>query len=290
MKILVTGGNGYIGAHVVKQLTERGHEVISIDENVDQNNISKYAKVLEHDLTKSYEGQDLNVDAIVHLAAYISVEESTQDPLKYYHNNLLSTYNLLTNKKFKTKHFLFASTGAAFDPKCPYATSKVVCEDVVKQLAAGKYSIFRFFNVSGLDAEFSPTGTPTHLIRRAAMAAAGKIDKLTIFGSDFETRDGTCVRDYVHVVDLANAICNVAENGPVNSPYECIGSGTGYTVKEIVKAMEKVVGKTLNIDMGPRRAGDAPSLLTPEVSKFMKPNHDIYDMCKSAYEREMRTL
>lgn len=290
MKILVTGGNGYIGAHVVKQLFERGHEVISIDENINQNDISEYATVIHHDLVKLYDGDMIEVDALVHLAAYISVEESTKDPMKYYVNNTISTFNLLSNPKFKFDHFLLASTGAAFDPKCPYATSKVVCEDIVKQLVAGKYSIFRFFNVSGLDPEFSPTGNATHLIRRAAMAAAGKLDKLTVFGSNFETRDGTCVRDYVHVIDLADAICNTVENGPTNSECECLGSGTGFTVKEIIDAMQKVTNKHINIDMGPARAGDAASLLTPHVSKFMKPKHTIFDMCLSAYEYEMRNI
>lgn len=287
MKVLVTGGNGYIGAHTVKQLFLRGHEVISIDRNSYQNDISKYAKVITCDLIEPYKGAPINVDAIVHLAAFISVEESTEFPFEYYENNIRSTANLLLSDKIKTEHFLLASTGAAFDPKCAYATSKVACEDIVRQLAKGRFTIFRFFNVSGLDEEFSPTGVPTHLIRRAAMAAAGKLDGLTIFGDDFETRDGTCVRDYVHVVDLANAICNAVEHGPSNTPYECIGSGNGYTVKEIVKAMEKATGKTVNITMGPRRSGDAPSLLTPSVSKFMVPSHDIYDMCLSAYQHEV---
>ena len=292
-KVLVTGGNGYIGAHVIKKLAlHGGFDISNIDYrplNDTPNNVEKYCyKTYNDDLTSEdyFEMYHIDYDAIIHLAAFISVEESVERPLKYYQNNINSTINLLQKEFGRYDHFLFASTGAAFDPTNPYATSKIVCEDIVKFKAANKFTNFRFFNVSGLDTEFHPTGNPTHLIRRAAMAAAGKIEKLTIFGTDFDTRDGTCIRDYVHVNDLANTIVKLVENGPVCTPYECIGSGTGYTVREIVTAMEKVVGKSINISEGPRRAGDAPVTLTPSVSTFMKAEHTIEDMCLSAYNHE----
>ena len=290
MKVLVTGATGYIGAHVCKQLHQAGHNVIAIDKTFHQNNIVKYCT----DLIKfnigfePWMGAPLKVDAVIHLAAYISVEESTQHAVDYYENNIRSCRYTLT-EFVEYKHFIFASTGAAFDPQNPYAISKIVSEAYVKEIAFNCHTIFRFFNVSGLDTEFSPTGTPTHLIRRAAMAARGKIPALTIFGSDFDTRDGTCIRDYVHVIDLANTIVRVVEAGPQNTPYECVGSGTGFTVKEIIHAMEAVTGQTLNTNIGLRRAGDAPITLTPSVTKFMKTEHSIGDMCRSAYEFEGRT-
>lgn len=291
-RILVTGGNGYIGSHLIKQLAEHGHRIDVIDYNPHQNlgvknYLSKSSAFNLADIT-AFGTIDLYYDVIIHLAALISVEQSIYEPSRYYFNNLQSTQNLLRRSFYD--HFIFASTGAAFDPTSPYARSKVACEDIIREYASSSYStILRFYNVSGLDPEFHPTGTPTHLIRRAAMAAAGKLNELTVYGTDFSTRDGTCVRDYVHVLDLADAICNTVEHGPSRTEYECIGSGAGFTVKEIITSMKQVTGIDFQVIEGPKRLGDAPSLLTPNVSKFMDAKRTINDMCLSAFDYERKT-
>lgn len=282
MIILLTGATGYIGAHVAKELHARGHSVYGLDKNTNQNNIDKYCTaVINCDLNTNKLEDSWKWDAIIHLAAYISVEESVADPLKYYSNNINSTVNLLS---LETDHFLFASTGSAFDAQNPYSRSKIMCEEIIRSKCPN-HTIFRFFNVSGIDPEFSPTGNPTHLIRRLAMLATGKLDEFTVYGTDFPTPDGTCVRDYIHVIDLANAICNALDAGPMNTEYECLGSGTGYSVHEVVAAMEIATGLKLDVKYGPRRLGDAPIITTPWVSELLNPKYSLVDMCKSAYQQ-----
>jgi UDP-glucose 4-epimerase len=182
-------------------------------------------------------------------------------------------------------HFLFASTSAAWDMGSPYARSKVAAEDVIKEKANG-YTIFRFFNVSGTDGIHRQLGTPSHLIRVAAMVAAGKIPNLKIFGTDYATRDGTCIRDYIHVVDLANAIVSAVERGPANTPYECLGSNTGFTVREVIDTMQEVTGKKLNIIEAPRREGDAVASVVDTLSELVTLNKSIQDMCLDQYKLE----
>lgn len=283
-KILVTGATGYIGSHVCKVLFDRGYEVIGLDIDLEQNDVSNYVSKLIHadvrniQLTEKY-------DAIVHLAGVISVEESTKMPTYYYDTNLNGTMHLLGMINEDT-HFIFASTAGAFDPQSPYAKSKVAAEDIIKEQTE-KYTIFRFFNVAGSDGFNMQQGDSTHLIRIAAECAVGAREYINIFGTDYDTPDGTCVRDYIHVVDLANAIANAIWNGPKNTPYECIGSGKGYSVKEVIDTMNKVSGMEIDVLAADRRAGDPPILTIDNQFDGLKIEHTLEDMCRSAYTAEL---
>jgi UDP-glucose 4-epimerase len=284
-KILVTGCTGYIGSHVCKVLFERGYEVIGLDINLEQNDVSKwvdriiFADVRSVDLDESF-------DAIVHLAGVISVEESMSKPAHYYDTNLNGTLNMLSQIDIDT-HFLFASTAGAFDPQSPYAKSKVAAEDVIKEQAEG-YTIFRFFNVAGSDGENMQQGTATHLIRIASECAVGTRESMCIFGHDYDTPDGTCVRDYIHVVDLASAIEVAIATGPKNTPYECIGSGKGYSVEDVIETMKNVSGKDFKVFMAERRAGDPAILTVDNQFDGLRITHTLEDMCRSAYQVELK--
>ena len=149
------------------------------------------------------------------------------------------------------------------------------------------YTIFRFFNVAGSDGENKQVGESTHLIRIAAETAAGKRDTMKIFGTDYDTRDGSCIRDYIHVVDLAHSIVKAVEIGPMNSPYECIGSGKGYTTIEVVECMKKVTEKDFEVIHSNRRAGDPPILTVENKSGLLYNQYTLEDMCLSAYYAEL---
>jgi UDP-glucose 4-epimerase len=285
MKVLITGVTGYIGSHLAKILHSRGYHITGLDKNWEQNPVQKYCeRILIKDVLNYI--MDEEYDAVVHLAGLIQVEESVRRPSIYYGTNLGSTQKLLSQIGHDT-HFIFASTAGAFDPVNPYARSKIAAEDIIKE-RADNYTIFRFFNVAGSDGVNMQVGRSSHLIRRAAEAAADKRLNLTIFGEDYDTPDGTCIRDYIHVVDLATAIADTLETGPFNSPYECIGSGKGYSVKEVVDAMKKVTGKDFKVEYGTRRDGDPAKLAIDNQFSLLKPIHTLEQMCKSAYEAELR--
>lgn len=284
MKILVTGATGYIGSHVCKLLKNYGHHITAWDINIhgEYNDILAYCDEFKHfDVTKSIRGE---YDAVVHLAGRSVVPDSLREPTEYYRVNIMGTANLLDN--IETDHILFASTSSAWEMASPYARSKVAAEDVIKEKAYG-YTIFRFFNVSGTDGINRQLGNPTHLIRVAAMVAAGKLPNIEIFGTDYPTRDGTCIRDYIHVVDLANAIVKAIENGPTNTPYECLGSNTGFSVLEVLDTMEKVTGKKLNRIISPRRTGDAVASVVDKLSNYVTLTRSIEDMCFDQYKLEI---
>ena len=284
MKILVTGATGYIGSHVCKLLKEHGHYVTAWDINIhgEYNDIRAYCDEFQHyDVVKDVRGE---YDAIVHLAGRSVVPDSLREPTEYYRVNVMGTANLLD--RVKTDHILFASTSSAWEMASPYARSKVAAEDVIKEKASG-YTIFRFFNVSGTDGVNRQLGTASHLIRVAAMVAAGKLSEIKIFGNDYSTRDGTCIRDYIHVSDLAGAIVKAVENGPVNTPYECLGSNHGWTVLEVLDVMEQVTGKKLNRVIAPRREGDAVASVVDKLSDFVTLSKSIEDMCLDQYKLEI---
>jgi UDP-glucose 4-epimerase len=288
--VLITGASGYIGAHVAKALydTKQFH-IVSTDIDTKRNDVSACSHLLYkmdvRDLEEFRCYEKLEYDIIIHLGALVQVGESMEKPREYYNTNLNGTMNVI--RSFKHKHFIYASTAGAFDPVSPYAKSKLCSEDVIRQESPG-YTIFRFFNVAGNNGEFKQHGPSTHLIRVAAEVAAGKRDKMVVYGNDYPTRDGTCVRDYIHVVDLANAVKNAALSEPKNNKYECLGSNKGFTNLEVLDIMKEVSGVDFEVEFGDRRPGDPAELRIDGESEYLNIEHDLRDMCRSAYEMELK--
>ena len=288
-KILVTGGAGYIGSHVVKQLGAAGEDVVTLDnlctgfrEAVTAGELivgeTGDAALLERIFA------DHDIDTVMHFAAHTIVPESVADPLKYYRNNTCSSRTLLeAAHKHGVRHFVFSSTAAVYGilpdgkaaedtptaPINPYGTSKLMTEWMLRDLAiAGgpSYVALRYFNVAGCD----PTGTigqstpkATLLVKVACEAATGKRPGVSIFGTDYPTPDGTGLRDYIHVEDLASAHLDALtylRKGGESTTLNC-GYGHGYSVREVLEAVEKANGAPLTITEEPRRAGDPPELV-----------------------------
>jgi UDP-glucose 4-epimerase len=285
MKVLVTGATGYIGSHVCKLLAARRHSVTGWDTNIhgEHNDVKKYLVEFDSvDITSAFKHKTYH--AVVHLAGRSVVPDSLKEPTEYYRVNAMGTANMLD--RVTTDNFIFASTSSAWEMASPYAKSKVAAEDIIKEKSNG-HTIFRFFNVSGTDGVNRQLGAPSHLIRVAAMASAGKLANINIYGNDYDTRDGTCIRDYIHVVDLASAIVKAAENGPLNTPYECLGSNTGFSVLEVLDTMEKVTGKKLNRVICGRREGDAVASVVDKLSSYATLTKTIEDMCLDQYKLEI---
>ena len=289
MKVLVTGASGYIGSHVCKLLKDHGHYVEGWDiEYYGEHNdvipyVDRYLRNCVHD-TKWHQ-LFLKPDAIVHLGGRSVVPVSMKEPTEYYKINTMGSLNICQLFKKYSPHIIFASTSSAFAMASPYARSKVAAEDVIKEWA-NKYTIFRFFNVSGTNGIHRQLGPASHLIRRAAMAACGKIPHIDIFGDDYDTRDGTCIRDYVHVEDLSKAIVNAVEQGPRNTPYECLGSKQGWSVLEVLDTMEQVTGKKIKRKIANRREGDSVVNLVDELSPLIKLEKTLDIMCEDQYNLE----
>ena len=290
MNVLVAGGAGYIGSHTVKRLKESGHNPVIYDSGerghkavagilkvpavwADLNDRATLAKALrEH-----------KIDAVMHFAAYAYVGESVERPLDYYRNNVATTINVLeTMLEAGVHRFVFSSTCAVYGdpdavpitedekkkPVSPYGRSKLMVEEVLTDLAAAnkrfKFAALRYFNASGCatDGQLGEDHDPeTHLIPVIFQAIMGQRPKLTVFGTDYPTPDGTNVRDYIHVDDLADA--HIAAMGKLDtaSPIRCnLGTGRGFSVKEIIQTAERVTGKKVPVEYGPRRPGDAIAL------------------------------
>ena len=287
--ILVTGGAGYIGSHVARQLTDSGARVVVLD-----NLSTGYRQaVLEAEFVSGDSGnRELvsqlltthGIDTVMHFAAHTVVPESVADPLKYYGNNTCSTRNLLECcARHGVRHFVFSSTAAVYGipaggiaaedsptaPINPYGTSKLMSEWMLRDLGAAggpRHVILRYFNVAGSDPHGrigQSTRAATLLTKVACEAAVGKRAAVSIFGTDYPTPDGTGVRDYIHVEDLADAhlrALSYLRDGGESSTVNC-GYGHGYSVREVLAMVEKVAGRRLQIREEPRRPGDPPTLI-----------------------------
>ena len=287
--ILVTGGAGYIGSHVVRQLGERDEKVVVLD-----NLSTGFRKAVIHgELIEGNTGDqklvsrllaDYEVDTVMHFAAHTIVPESVENPLKYYSNNTCSTRNLLQCcAEAGVRHFIFSSTAAVYGipddmpatentpthPINPYGTSKLMSEWMLRDLDLAndmRHVALRYFNVAGSDPQCrigQSTAKATLLIKVACEAAVGKRPGVCVFGNDYPTPDGTGVRDYIHVEDLASAHLSALDYlraGGQSTTLNC-GYGHGYSVREVLDSVQKISGKPLNIKEEPRRAGDPPSLV-----------------------------
>lgn len=281
--VLVTGATGYIGSHVVKRLYEAGYSVTGTDFNLEQNDITSYVDNLINWDIRTHCPITQHFDAVVHLAALTRVSDSVADPDSFYETNVNGAYNVA--KFVKNDHFIFCSTGSAFYPKSsPYAASKKITEMMLPDLI-DNYTICRFYNVSGNEGFQKFDDERSHLIRRLAATANGVYPDFRIFGRDYSTRDGTAVRSYVHVSDIADAIVAVVDHGPTKK-IECFGTTTGYTVEEVFDAMVQVSGKNILKFYEPRRAGDIAESTMPEQSVFFIERHSLADQCKSALQYE----
>jgi len=321
MKIIVTGGAGYIGSHVVKALGKTGHELLVYD------NLSTghewailYGRLVKGDLadTKLLNETlgNFKPDAVIHFAASIQVEESTRLPLQYYRNNVINSINLLEAMAENDVRYLIYSSSAAvygipektpvvettpMKPINPYGTSKSMMEQVLADTSAAsdlRYIALRYFNVAGADAEGQlgqAYKDSTHLITRALKTALGKFPKLDIYGTDYPTPDGTCVRDYIHVNDLAAAhVLALSHLMKTNeSNFMNCGYGHGFSVNEVVQVAKKVTGINFLAEPTDKRAGDPPEIVADSTKLInatgWKPQHDNLEfIIKTAWEWEKK--
>ena len=274
-KVLITGNSGYIGSHLSKMLAD-SYEVYGLDINVPQTDRLK--DWYNIDIRKLFT-IDQEFDAVIHLAALVNVGESEQQPISYYITNLNGTMNVIN--KIKTKNFIFASTGAAAGCESAYGISKRAAEDVVREYCTihnpKDYTIFRFYNVIGSDG-FAPTNPDGLMYNLMKSKEKGEF---TIFGNDYDTRDGTCIRDYVHVNEICDALRSAIEK-PSNQ-IECLGHGVGYTVAELVtkfREVNNIPNINLLTKIGPRRKGDLAVSVLDNVSPFMKTLYTLEQLLK----------
>ena len=273
-KILITGCSGYIGSHLCK-LLDKDYDIWGLDLFEPQYPI-KEGQFIQHDINHPFGEFPEEFDAVVHLAARVRVNESRQMPIQYYITNLNGTMNVLA--KIKTKNFIFASTGAAVQCESAYGISKRAAEDCVveycKQHNKQDFSIFRFYNVIGSDgyAPTNPDGLMYNLMQ------APEKGQFTIFGNDYNTPDGTCIRDYVHVMEICNALRTSIENSA--NKIESLGHGVGRSVTEITETFKKVNNIDFEVHNGDRRKGDIEVSVLSEVSPYMKELYTLEELLK----------
>jgi UDP-glucose 4-epimerase len=321
MKIFITGGAGYIGSHVVKMLGGQGHELLVFD------NLSTghewavlYGTLIRGDLSDVHLLQavmkDFSPDAVIHFAASIEVEESVLRPMKYYRNNVANTLNLLEAMRHaRVRHLLFSSSAAVYGiphqipvdetadlkPINSYGSTKEIVERILQDMSVAegyRYIALRYFNVAGadIDGQIGQTyAKPTHLITRALKAAKGESAGLSIFGNDYPTPDGTCIRDYIHIDDIAHAhvqaLDYLMDTG--NSEAMNCGYGHGFSVREVVSMVKQVTGVDFPVTEVERRAGDPPTIVA--CSTLLKertgwePRHDDLEfIIRTAWDWERK--
>ncbi len=333
-KILVTGGCGYIGSHTIVDLIENGYEVICVDNNSRSNpNVLEGVQKITGKPVKNYKVDLCNFDdtfaifqenediqGIIHFAAYKAVGESVEKPLMYFENNLYSLINLLKCvQEFSIPWFVFSSSCTVYgEPDqamvteetplkpaaSPYGSTKQMGEQILEQFqkaSTTKVVLLRYFNPvgahpSGIIGEL-PIGKPQNLVPAITQTAIGKLPKMIVFGDDYPTRDGSCVRDFIHVCDIAHAhtlAIKYLQEGKNSSGCEVfnLGTGNGVTVLEAIKAFEKVSGVKLNYEIGPRRPGDIMAIYANNDKAKTKlgwnPSRSLEDMMSTAWKWELK--
>lgn len=329
-KILVTGGAGYIGSHTVVELAEAGYEPIIVDNfsNSEESALDGIAALVGREvpcyrvdctaaaaLREVFE-KEAGIAGVIHFAAYKAVGESVAQPLKYYHNNIGSLVALLqVMEEFKVNNLVFSSSCTVYGipdklpvteqtpvqkANSPYGNTKKVCEEILTDLATSGSTIksiaLRYFNPIGAHPSAKigelPLGVPNNLVPFITQTAAGIREQVTVFGDDYDTQDGTCVRDYIHVVDLAKAhvvaVDRLLQGQAESMEVYNVGTGQGNTVLEAIQAFEKSTGEKLNYKIGPRRAGDVPKIYADvtkatEVLGF-KTTSTLEEAMKSAWD------
>ena len=324
MAVLVTGGAGYIGSHMVLNLTDSGETVVVLDNlttgfdwAVDGRATFEHGNAGDVALVRLLIDKH-QITEIIHFAGSIVVPESVSDPLKYYGNNTAASRNLIEAAVLGgVKHFIFSSTAAVYgmtgldpvvettplNPMSPYGRSKLMTEMMLADVAAAHpltFGVLRYFNVAGADpAKRSGQSTPlaTHLIKVACQTALGQREKMDIFGTDFETPDGTGVRDYIHVTDLIAAHALLlrhlragGESTTINCAY-----GQGYSVRQVVDTVREVSGVHLRADEGPRRPGDPASVTATghkarELLGWVPQHNNLSEIVQSAYDWERHLM
>ncbi|MBB2482275.1 UDP-glucose 4-epimerase GalE [Bacillus sp. APMAM] len=320
--ILVVGGAGYIGSHVVKELIKK-EEVVVLD------NLSTGFRALVDEKAIFVEGNlgdeaklnevftKYSIKAVMHFAANSLVGESVQDPYKYYQNNVAATLTLLnTMLKHNVKNFIFSSTAATYgiphvelideaqptNPINPYGRSKLMVEQILEDFAHAyglHYVVLRYFNAAGAhaSAEIGESHDPeTHLIPIILQHLLGQREKISVFGTDYDTPDGTCIRDYIHVTDLANAhilAVNALLEGKKQTATYNLGNGKGYSVKEVIETCEKVTGRKANIEYVDRRPGDPATLVasSDKINRELgwKAEYGLEEIIESAWKWHSKT-
>ncbi|WP_299364853.1 UDP-glucose 4-epimerase GalE [uncultured Paracoccus sp.] len=290
MTVLITGGAGYIGSHMAWRFVDTGRRFVVLD-NLTTGFIKAVPPGIE--LVQANVGEretvrkiirDHRIDSVIHFAGSVVVPESVRDPISYYHNNTAASLALISACVDEgVDKLIFSSTAAVYGgdhtfgvaedtpkaPESPYGRSKLMTETMLSDIASAtnlRHAVLRYFNVAGADPKGragQSTRRATHLIKIACEVAVGKRDRLAIYGGDYNTPDGTCIRDYIHVTDLVDAhalALDALEHYAGGLTLNC-GYGVGYSVKEVISAVENVSGKKLNVVMDNRRAGDAPALV-----------------------------
>ncbi|HEY0335652.1 MAG TPA: UDP-glucose 4-epimerase GalE [Stenotrophomonas sp.] len=330
MKVMVSGGAGYIGSHTVVELVAAGHEVLVVDNHA--NSSPQVLSRLEQITGKQVQGVVVDIrdagaldevmagarfDAVVHFAAFKSVGESWQQPVAYFDNNISGTISLLgAMARAGVRHLVFSSSAtvygtpdavpipesAALRPGNPYGRTKLMAEELIRELSGADRgfhaAVLRYFNPVGAHPSGrigeDPHGIPNNLMPYVCHVAVGRQPRLNVFGNDYPTRDGTGVRDYVHVVDLARAHVRALERLATGSDTFTVnlGTGRGYSVLEVVEAFERASGRTIPVCFSPRRPGDvAECFASPALARELlgwQAQHDLADMCDDAWRWQSR--
>lgn len=333
-KILVTGGCGYIGAHTIVDLIENGFEPVCVDNNsrstgallkgikeITGVQVKNYKVDLKNfDDTYAIFQENIDIKGIIHFAAYKAVGESVDQPLMYFENNLFSLINILKcATEFKVPHFIFSSSCTVYGSpdkipvtettpikpaESPYGATKQMGEEMVKNVTASsdlQGILLRYFNPVGAHPSTMigelPLGKPENLVPAITQTAIGKIKELSVYGDDYPTRDGSCIRDYIHVCDIAHAHTLALQHLVASKNVDkCeifnLGSGNGITVLEAINTFEKVSGKKLNYKIAPRRPGDIMAIYADNSFAKEKlnwnPKYSLDDMMLTAWKWELK--